>query len=215
VSTRPDRDTSRRPRDAAIRISRRTLAIGATVAGAIVALALVLAMASFIGANTPRSVATVSEMKVQQTAAERDVERAFEQATDQVIKVRALNLAISAEQADQIAAKALSDLKALRHSAFVSLGQIQGLAAAEAEPYASSVETRFTAAPVAKAPTPSPVLLAPRYYTIVSRMSELATQLAEQATTRLTASPTSTPVPSLRPSPTPSSRPSPSPSPSR
>jgi hypothetical protein len=207
VSTRPDRDTSRRPRDAAIRISRRTLAIGVTAAGAIVALVLVLAIASFIGANMPRSVANAAEMKLQQTAAERDVERAFEQATDQVVKVRALNLAITADQADQISAKALTDLTALRHSAFVSLGQIQGLAAAEAETYATSVEGRFTAAPVSKDPSPSPVLLAPRYYTVVSRMSELATQLAVQATTRLTASPTSTPTPS----PTPSSRPSPSP----
>jgi len=211
VSTRPDRDTSRRPRDAAIRISRRALAIGVTAAGAIVALALIFAIASFVGANAPRTVATTAEMKVQQTAAERDVERAFEQATDQVVKVRALNLAITADQADQIAAKALTDLTALRHSAFVSLGQIQGLAATEAEPYATSVEGRFKAAPVSKDPSPSPVLLAPRYYTIVSRMGELATQLAVQATTRLTGSPTSTPVPSLTASPTPSPRPSPSP----
>ncbi len=155
-------------------------------------------------------MATAAQLQAQQSAAERDVERAYEQATDQVRKVRALNLAIAAAQADQIATKALSDLRALRHSAFVSLGGNLGMPTAEAESYSTLTEARFDQAPVSKqSASPSPVLLAPRFYATVTRMSELATLLADQATTQLTA-----PPPSAAPSPTarPSTTPSPSPS---
>jgi hypothetical protein len=154
-------------------------------------------------------------MKTQQNATERDVERAYEQAVDQVRKVRALNLAITSAQADQIASKAFSDLRTLRHNAFVTLGQIMAMAAVEAEAYSTATETRFDSAPVTRpSPSASPVLLAPRFYTIVSRMSELATQLADQATTQLTAPPSASPAPATA-SPTARPSTSPSPSPSR
>jgi len=184
--------------------------LAATAVFAVFLVAALVGLSALARANEPVIVATAAQMKAQQTAAERDVERAYEQATDQVKKVRALNLAITAAQADQIAAKALSDLKNLRHSAFVSLAQVAGASAADGDVYATVTEQRFDQSPVAKQPSPTPVLLAPRFYTIVSRMSDLATQLADQATTLLTASPAAPPA-----SPTPTARPSASPSPSR
>jgi len=204
---------TRRPAADSIRISRRTVRIGIAVTVGLLALLAIVGLAMAARANEPVTVATAAQMQVQRAAAERDVERAYEQSAEQVTKVRALNLAISAAQADQIASKALTDLRTLRHSAFLSLGQVMSMAAAEAETYAVATETRFDQAPVAKqAASPSPVLLAPRFYAIVSRMSELATLLADQATTQLTAAP-----PSASPSPAPSgsARPSASPSPTR
>jgi hypothetical protein len=191
-----------------VRISRRTLFVAA---GALVAVLLGLALVTtgvIARAAEGNTVANATVMKTQQSAAERDIERAYEQAVDQVHKVRALNLAITAAQADAIAQKTLSDLKALRHSAFVSLGQVLGLA--DVESYATGTEQRFDQAPVAAQPSPAPVLLAPRLYAIVARMSELATQLSDQATTSLTA-PAATPAPTVAPSPSRTTSPSPSP----
>jgi uncharacterized protein with PIN domain len=204
---------TRRPAPDSIRISRRTVRIGIAVTVGLLALLGIFGAAMAARANEPVTIATAAQMKVQQAAAERDIERAYEQSTEQVKKVRALNLAITAAQADQIASKALTDLRTLRHSAFLSLGQVMSMAAAESETYAVATETRFDQAPASKeGASPSPVLLAPRFYAIVSRMSELATLLADQATTQLTA-----PPPSSSPSPTPSgsARPSASPSPTR
>jgi hypothetical protein len=204
---------TRRPASDSVRISRRTVRVSIAVTVGLLALLAIVGFAMAARANEPVTVATAAQMQVQRAAAERDVERAYEQSAEQVTKVRALNLAITAAQADQIASKALTDLRTLRHSAFLSLGQVMGMAAAEAETYATATETRFDQAPVAKqTASPSPVLLAPRFYAIVSRMSELATLLADQATTQLTA-----PPPSAVPSPTPSgsARPSASPSPTR
>ena len=204
--------TRRNPVDTGIRISRRTVRTLIAVAAVLLGLVAIVGIAMAARANEPVTVASAAQMKVQQTAAERDVERAYEQAAEQVTKVRALNLAITAAQADQIATKALSDLRTLRHSALVSLGQILSMSAAEADTYGTTTEKAFDQAPVAKqSASPSPVLLAPRFYAVVSRMSELATLIADQATTQLTAPPPS-PTPSVAPG---SARPSASPSPTR
>ena len=195
--------STRRPSDT-IRIPRRTFTLVATLVVIVAGLLVVIAASAVAQANAPREVATAAQMQTQQTAAERDIERAYEQAALQIAKVRALNLAIPTSQADQIANKANSDLKALRHSAFVSLGQILGLAGGDADQYATVAEGRFEQSPVARASaSPTPVLLAPRFYTIVSRMSELATQIADNATNALTASPSQTPAPRASASPSP------------
>jgi hypothetical protein len=191
-----------------VRIPRRTLFV---VAGALVGVLLALALVTsgvIARAAEANTVANASVLQTQQSAAERDVERAYEQAVNQVRKVRGLNLAITAAQADAIAQKAFSDLTALRHSAFVSLGQVLGLADVGA--YATGTEQRFDQAAVAAQPSPLPVLLAPRLYAVVARMSELATQLSDQATTNLTA-PAATPAPTVAPSPSRTPAPSPSP----
>lgn len=208
--------TRRAREDLGVRIPMGTVRIVLAAVAALVVLALIFMIGAVAHSNEPVATANPAQLKVQQTAVERDVERAYEQSFDQVRKVRALNLAITAAQADQIAAKALTDLHTLRHSAFQSLGQIMGMAAAEAEAYSTATETRFDQAPVANASaSPSPVLLAPRFYAVVSRMSELATLIGDEATTALTASPSASPTPSVAPPPTARPSASPSPSPTR
>jgi hypothetical protein len=198
-------------RDPVLRLPRRTLAIAV---GALVVLVLLVAlMVTGVVARVtdPSTVAAAPILATHQAAAERDVERAYDQAVIQVRKVRALNLAITAQQADAIATKALADLAVLRHSAFVAVGQLLSMTAAEADAYATTTEQRFAQSPLASQPAPSPVLLAPRLYAIVSRMSEVSTQISDKATTDMTA-PAPTGTPTL--SPTPSSSRSPSPTPS-
>jgi hypothetical protein len=203
---------TRRAPDPTIRISRRTLTIAGTVAAAFVAVAVLVGLTTLIRANEPLASANTAQLNLQQGAVERDIERAYEQASQQVARVRALNLAISTAEADQITSKALTDLHTLRHNAYVSLGRVLGLAGAEPESYATTTEQRFDKAPLSAAASPTPVLLAPRLYTIVSRMSELSTAIADQATAALTA-----PAPSAPPTAAPTARPSgtPIPSPSR
>lgn len=142
-----------------------------------------------------------------QAAAERDIERGYETATDQVNKARALKLAIPPAQADAIANKALADLATLRHSALFSLSQILGANNDAAEAYAKATEQSLDAKRGQPQPSPTPVLLAPRLYAIVTRFDQLATQLSDQAVADLTQSPSpapATPSASPRPTPTPS-----------
>jgi hypothetical protein len=200
-------------KDPVLRLPRRTLAI---VAGALLILVLlvVLMVTGIVARVTdPSTVASAPILATHQAAAERDVERAYEQSVTQVRKVRALNLAIGAPQADAIATKALSELAALRHSAFVTIGELLSMTVADRDSYATATEQRFNQSPLTSQPAPSPVLLAPRLYAIVSRMSEVATQISDKATTDLTApaptgTPTPAPTPSRSPSPTPSASPS-------
>jgi hypothetical protein len=200
-------------REYVIRIPRRALAAVAAVVALVVLVAVLSTTGVLARVTDPMAVASPQVVAAQQAAAERDIERAYEQATEQVRKVRRLNLAISAQQADTIATKALDDLKTLRHNGFVALGQVLGLAASDAEGYATATERRFEQGPISAQPSPSAVLLAPRLYAIVSRMSELSTQLSDKATSDLTA-PAATPAPSATPSPTATRAPSPTPTPS-
>ena len=80
---------TRRPASDTIRISRRTVRIGIAVTAVLLALVAIVGIAMAARANEPVTVATAAQMKVQQAAAERDVERAYEQSAEQVTKVRA------------------------------------------------------------------------------------------------------------------------------
>jgi hypothetical protein len=204
-------------KESVIRIPRRAFAAAAVVIAIVILLVALGVTGVLARVFDPTAVAPASVIASQQAAAERDVERAYEQAVTQVNKVRALKLAISAQQADAIATKALDDLKALRHSGFVAMGQLVGLTGSAAESYATATEQRFDQAPLAGRPAPTPVLLAPRLYAIVSRMSEVSVQISDKATTDLTApappASTASPTPSATGTRAPS--PSPTPSPSR
>ena len=201
----------------ALRAPGRRGIAAATVVAAVVALLLLSATGVLARVSAATTIANDAQLAAQRAAAERGVERGYEANVDQVRKVRALKLPLPAAQVDAIANKALADLATLRHSAFVSLGGALGLSSDEAERYAAAAERRFDAAPVASAPTPSPVLLAPRLFQIVSRIDDLAGQISDKATRDLTASPSATPAPSptVAPSPSPTARPSPTPSPTR
>lgn len=158
-------------------------------------------------AATGTTVADNGTVLLQQAAAARDIGRGYDQAVDQIRKARALKLAISAQEVDAIATKALTDLVTLRHSALLSLSQTTGSSTDDAAAYAKSTEQQMDAArdmplasgtPVASS---SPVLLAPRLYAIVSRFNQLASTISDRATADLTRSPT--PSPSRQPTPTP------------
>ena len=182
-----------------------------TVAVSLGGLALIGVMLSgVIGrAAGGTSVADASTVALHQAAAERDLDAGYVAATEQVKKARSLKLAISAQQADAIATKALTDLATLRHSALLSIGQTLGMPADGAEAYARSTEQAMDARRGQPQPSVAPVLLAPRLFSIVSRFNDIATQLSDQATADLTQSVAPTPTPS--PSATPTFRPTPTP----
>lgn len=184
---------------AALVVSRRALIIAATAAVAgIVVIALVLSGVLARG-GMAYTLASRDEVAGQQAAAERHIDRAYAQAVEQVNKARALRLAIPAAQADAIASKALADLSTLRHSGLVAVGQAVGLSSEAAQGYARVAEQAADGRRARPQPSPTPVLLAPRFYTIVARMGELAVRISDDATTALTASPSATPSPSRSP----------------
>lgn len=175
------------------------------VVAVLVALALIaVAVSGVLGRLADGTVvADSATVAVHQAAAERDLETGYAAETDQVKKARGLHLAISDQQADAIANKALTDLATLRHSALVAMGQALGATADSAEVYAKTTEQSMDARKGQPQPSVAPVLLAPRLYAIVSRFNQLATQLADQATADLTQSPPVSPTPTPRPTPTP------------
>ena len=186
-----------------------------TIAAAIAAIVLIAVVMSGVISRAAggTTVADAPTVALHQAAAERDLDAGYVAATDQVKKARGLKLAISAQQADAIASKALTDLATLRHSALLSIGQALGMSADGAEGYAKSTEQASDARRGQPQPSVAPVLLAPRLFSIVSRFNEIATQLADQATADLTQSVAPTPSPSATATPT--SRPTPSPTSTR
>ncbi len=154
-------------------------------------------------------VADAGAVAVQRSTAERDLEVGYEAAADQVRKVRALKLAISVQQADTLANKALTDLATLRHSALVSIAQQLGRTADVAEGEARSTEQLLDAKRGQPQASVTPVLLAPRLYAIVARFNDLATQITDRATADLTQSQPAPPSASASPRPSPTASPSP------
>jgi len=184
------------------------VAIGTVVRAVVLVLigvALIGVVASGVLARAASGTTVAGQAAVagQQDVAVRDIERGYEQATDQVRKARGLKLAISAQQVDAIANKALVDLATLRHSALVSLVQTTGTAG-DAEGYATSTGEALDATRGQPRPSVAPALLAPRLYAIVSRFDQLATAISDQATADLTQSPTPTPAGRSTPTPSPS-----------
>jgi hypothetical protein len=182
---------------------------GGVIVRAVLVVLVLMAAAAIAGsgvlqrAATGTTVADSATVLAQQAAAARNIARGYDQSTEQVQKARALKLAIPAQQAETIATKALADLRTLRHSALVSLAQTTGASADGAEQYAKSTEQAQDAARGTPVASTAPVLLAPRFYAIVSRFDQLAAAISDQATTDLTQSPTTSPAPSARPTPTP------------
>lgn len=178
------------------------------ILGVIAALVLVGVIASgAIGrAAGGTVVADASAVALQRSTAERDLDAGYEAAADQVRKVRALKLAISNQQADAVANKALADLMTLRHSALVSIAQQIGRSADVAEGEARATEQLLDAKRGQPQSSVTPVLLAPRLYAVVARFNDLATQITDRATADLTQS---QPAPSANPRPSPTASASP------
>lgn len=182
-----------------------------------VAVLLVVLVAIRIGADrlAPRVVANGAELSGQQAAAERGIQRAYIAASDQLHRARALRLPISDAQAAVIEQRNLDDLRSLRHNAFASLGLAFSFSSGDAETYARATEQRMDAAASAS-PSPAPqVLLAPRLFSIVQRMDDIAAQVADRGTREMTVAPSASPGASPTPSPAPSGSARPTPSPTR
>ena len=184
-----------------IRLSRRVLVRAFVV---VVAVAAVAGGAALARTGAPIAVASSDVLGAHQASTERAVQRIYAAGVDQIRRTRGLKLAISDQLAAQIETRYVGELKTLRQSAVQAIGEAYGLRGDAANQYVQQTVARLDAAPAA-APSPSPVMLAPRLYAIVARMSELTAQLADKGTREMT----TTEVPQTpRPSPTPSPSPS-------
>jgi hypothetical protein len=174
--------------------------IGVTVIVAGVIVAAVARTGVLASSFDPITVADSRALGIQRTATERGIQRAYTTAVEQLRKTRELRLAITAQQAAAIEAKTVAELKTLRQSAFVSTAEAFGTTGDAAQRYATDTAARLDA--TASATQSDVVLLAPRLFTIVARMSELAAQLADRGTRDMTtpdATPSPTPPPTRSP----------------
>ena len=97
--------TRRTTADPTIRISRRAVRIGIAVAAGLLSLLLLIGIAAAARANEPVTVASPAQMKVQQSAVERDVEFAWqtvERAIIQNVMVPAARVGTRVEQLARI-----------------------------------------------------------------------------------------------------------------
>jgi hypothetical protein len=180
-----------------IRVSRRVLYLVIGVAVVLLVLGVLARTGVVAAALEPTAVADPATMDVQRAAAERGIQRAYAGAVLQIEQSKQLKLAISDKQASDLRTKALADLKTLRHSALVSTAGALGSSAAESERYASLTEAKLDIAPTPDRTSQAAVLLAPRLFTIVQRMDEVAPQITDKVLRELTVPPT--PRPSASP----------------
>lgn len=196
--------------DQQIRVSRRSLVIAVVTAGVLlIAAALLLIpgardhIATVIDGRTVASPAVLAE---QREGTERSIGRAYVKALGQLRTVRGLTLPITPAEADRVVERSIAELRVLRREALTALAAAYALPAGEAAAYIEAAEVRLEQIGA----DPTPVLLAPRLYAIVSRTNQVAQQIADRATEDMTRAPG---APS--PSPSPGVRPTPSPSPGR
>jgi hypothetical protein len=146
------------------------------------------------------TVASAQLLAAQRTAAEHDIQRGFVAASDQLSKLNDLVLPVTKAQAQAITQRALTDLRTVRHNGLAAIGAALGMNASDAEAYATATE------PVLEGQTFASdvaVLLAPDLGGIVTRASQLYTQVGDAYAKQLTQSQTASPSPSPSPSPRP------------
>jgi hypothetical protein len=180
-----------------LRVPRRVLWIGIAVLVAVLIVAVAARTGVLASSFDPIAVADSRALGIQRAATERGIQRAYANAVEQLRKTRELRLAITAQQAAAIEARTVGDLKTLRQSAFISTAEAFGMTGDGAQRYATDTAARLDA--TAAATGSDVVLLAPRLFTIVARMSELAAQLADKGTREMT---NPDPTPSPTPPPT-------------
>jgi len=154
------------------------------------------APAPAVSLNRP-AVADPVVLAAQRVAAEHAIARAYAASADQLTKLNDLVLPISKAEAQAITQKAVADLHAVRLSALTGLGRATGLGAADAEAYARATDPKLEGQTFANEPG---VLLAPDLDAIVTRATQLYTQVGDAAAKQLTqAKATPAPSPSPRP----------------
>lgn len=150
----------------------------------------------------PPAVGDAATVASQRAAAEHALARGYAKSVEQLRSTGNVRLPVTPAQAEAIMAKAVLDLKAVRHAALADLAAASGLRGAEATAYIAATEPRLDDASAVA--TESGALLAPGFFAIVSRADILLTQVADQATRDLTTAPG---TPSASPSPTASTPP--------
>lgn len=145
------------------------------------------------------TVASPAALAAQRVAAEHDIGRGWNAAVDQLKKFDELVLPVTKAEATAITEKALADLRAVRRNALATLGSQLGMSAADADAYARTTDPLLEGQSFANE---TGVLLAPDLDAIVTRATQLYTQVGDAAAKQLTqpkATPTPTPSPSPRP----------------
>lgn len=149
-----------------------------------------------ISLNRP-AVAGADALSAQRVAAEHAIARAYAASADQLGKLNGLVLPISKAEAASITQKAIADLHAVRLSALTGLGRATGLGAADADAYARATDPQLEGQTFANE---AGILLAPDLDAIVTRATQLYTQVSDAAAKQLTQA-KATPAPSPTPRP--------------
>jgi len=163
-----------------------------------------------VGPSSPVAVAIQAErdidhesasvLTLQRTAAEHDIQRGYAAATDQLAKLNELVLPVTKAEAQVISQKAVADLRAVRRNALAALALAFGTNANDAQAYANATEALLEGQTFTNEPG---VLLAPDLNAVVSRATQLYTQVGDVYAKQLTEPKTASPSPSPTPSPGP------------
>ena len=148
------------------------------------------------------SVGGTQVLMLQRTAAEHDIQRGYAAATDQLAKLNDLVLPVTKAEAQAISQKAIADLQAVRRNALAALALVLGANANDAQAYANATDAILESQTLPNEPA---VLLAPDLNSVVSRATQLYTQVGDVYAKQLTQPKTASPSPS--PTPVPSARP--------
>lgn len=147
-----------------------------------------------------RTVGSAQVLTLQRTAAEHDIQRGYAAATDQLAKLNELVLPVTKAEAQVISQKAVADLRAVRRNALAALALAFGTNANDAQAYANATEALLEGQTFTNEPG---VLLAPDLNAVVSRATQLYTQVGDVYAKQLTEPKTASPSPSPTPSPGP------------
>src|SRR5438067_5319085 len=146
------------------------------------------------------AVAGAPALAAQRVAAEHDIARAWTAAVDQLRKLNDLDIPVTKADADQNTGKAIADLRTVRHNALAALAAQVGMSAAEADAYVRATDPLLEGQSFS---TDAGVLLAPDVDAIVTRATQLYTQVGDAAAKQLTQAKTVSPTPTPTPSPKP------------
>jgi len=181
-----------------VRLPSRTVILAILAAIALVLLAADPVRAALESRLNPPVLGDPATIAAQRQAAEHALARGYAKSVEQLQSTGSVRLPVAPVQAATIMARAVVDLKAVRHAALADLAMASGLRGPDATAYVAATEPRLDdASPFANEPG---ALLAPGFFAIVSRADTLLAQVADQATRELTTAPAA-------PSPSPSARP--------
>jgi hypothetical protein len=143
------------------------------------------------------TVAGPTTLAVQRVAAEHAIARGWSAAVEQLRKLNELVLPVSRTDALAITDKAIEDLRVVRRSALLALANANGVSGADADAYVRVTDPALEGQSFANEPA---LLLAPEMDRIVTRASQLYSQVGDAAGKLLT-QPRATPTPTASPRP--------------